>query len=269
VTTPPQLEHAGRVTPARVALAEWTKLRSVRSTLWSLAAAVVFTVGIGALASAIVAHQWPSMSPSDRAGMHPLDPILPGVQLAQLAGGVLGVLVVTAAYSPGMIRASLTAVPKRLPVLWAKAGVYGAVTLALMAPTVFVTFFVGQALLSGRPIDVSLSGPEVLRAVVGAVLYLTAVGIFGVGLGAIVRNTAGGIAAFAGLMFVLPPLLAVLPSSWGNAAVPYLPLTAGQAVMSVRHGQDSLAPWPGFAVLCGYAAAALVLGALSLLRRDA
>jgi hypothetical protein len=269
VTTVPQaLPGAGRVTQLRVARSEWTKLRSVRSTRWALLAAVVFTIGIGAIASAVVAHQWPTMSASDRAGIHPLDPILPGVQLAQLAIGVLGVLVISAEYSTGMIRASLTAVPKRLPVLWAKAAVYGLVTLVLMTATVFVTFFVGQALLSGR-IDVSLSAPGVLRAVFGAALYLTVVAIFGVGLGAIIRNTAGGVAAFAGIMFVLPPLFAVLPASWGDAAVPYLPLIAGQAVMSVHHGDQSLSAWPGFAVLCGYALAALALGAISLLRRDA
>jgi hypothetical protein len=257
------------VTQLRVARSEWTKLASVRSTRWALLAAVVFTIGLAALACAIVSHQWPSMSASDRANLHPLDVILPGVQLAQLAIGVLGVLVISGEYSTGMIRASLTAVPKRLPVLWAKAGVYGLVTLALMLPTVFVAFFVGQALLASRPIDVSLSNPGDLRAVIGAALYLTVVGIFGVGLGAIVRNTAGGVATFAGLMFVLPPLLAVLPSSWSHAAVPYLPLAAGEAVMEVTHDPNSLAPWTGFAVFCGYAIAALVLGGISLLRRDA
>jgi len=268
VTTVPPLARAGRVTPARVALAEWTKLRSVRSTLWSLAAAVVFTIGIAALASGIVAHHWPAMSPSDREGFHPLDVTLAGVQLAQLAIGVLGVLVVTAEYSTGMIRASLTAVPKRLPVLWAKAAVYGAATFALMLPAVFVAFFVAQAFLARRHVEASLGDPGVLRAVVGAALYLVVVGVFALGLGAIVRNTAGGIATFAGLMFVLPPLMNVLPASWNHAASPYLPLAAGEAVLAIGPG-NRLAPWAGFGIFCCYAAAALALAALSLLRRDA
>ena len=124
----PRLQHAGRVTQARVALSEWTKLRSVRSTRWSLLAAVGGTIGLGALACAVAAHHYAQMSPGDKASFHPLEVNLVGVQLAQLAIGVLGVLVLTGEYSTGMIRASFTAVPKRLPVLWAKAGVYGLVT---------------------------------------------------------------------------------------------------------------------------------------------
>jgi ABC-2 type transport system permease protein len=127
-TALPRLPHTGRVTQLRVCLSEWTKLRSVRSTRWSFVAAVVFTIGIAALACAVVSHHWPHMSAADRADFHPLEVNLAGVQLAQLALGVLGVLVITAEYSTGMIRASMTAVPRRLPVLWAKAIVYGLVT---------------------------------------------------------------------------------------------------------------------------------------------
>ena len=122
----PRLAHTGTVTQARVFVSEWTKLRSLRSTRWSLVAAFVLTIGIAALACAVVSHHWPHMSPHDRADFHPLEVNLVGVQLAQLAIGVLGVLVITGEYSTGMIRASMTAVPKRLPVLWAKAVVYGA-----------------------------------------------------------------------------------------------------------------------------------------------
>ena len=114
------------VTQARVALSEWTKLRSVRSTRWSFLAAVVFAIGIAALACAVVAHHYPQMDPREQANFDPLDVSLAGVQLAQLAIGVLGVLVITAEYSTGMIRASMTAVPKRLPVLWGKALVFAA-----------------------------------------------------------------------------------------------------------------------------------------------
>src|SRR5581483_9527815 len=169
-------------------------------------AAFVFTVGIAAIAAGVVSHHWPRMSAHDRADFHPLEVSLAGVQLAQLA--------ITAEYSTGMIRASMTAVPRRLPVLWGKGVVYGLVTLALMTPAVVIAFFVSQAILSGRHIDIAFTAPGVPRAVLGAALYLTVIGLFGLGLGAIVRNTAGGIATFAGLMFVLPPLMNVLPSSW-------------------------------------------------------
>jgi ABC-2 type transport system permease protein len=266
-TAVPRLAHSGRVTQARVLRSEWTKLRSVRSTRWSFLAAVAFTVGIAALACAVVSHHWPQLSAHDKADFHPLEPNLAGVQLAQLALGVLGVLVITAEYSTGMIRASMTAVPRRRPVLWGKAIVYGLVTLALMVPSTLVAFVIGEAIFSGRHINVGFTDPGVARAVIGAALYLTVVGLFGLGLGAIVRNTAGGIALFAGIMFVLPPLMNVLPTSWNNAASPYLPLAAGEAIMSTTSG-NHLSPWVGFALLCGYAAAALAIASVLLVRRD-
>lgn len=267
VPSVPRLAHEGRVTQTRVALSEWTKLRSVRSTRYSLIAAVLFTIGLAALACAVVSHHYPSMSPQDRADFHPLEVNLVGVQLAQLAIGILGILVITAEYSTGMIRASMTAVPKRLPVLWAKALVYGLVTAALMIPAVLIAFFIGQAILSRHNINAAFSDPGVARALFGAALYLTVVGLFGLGLGAIVRNTAGGIATFVAIMFVLPPLMNVLPASWNDAASPYLPLAAGEAIMSVTGG-NHLSPWVGLLLFCGYAAAALAVAAVLLVRRD-
>jgi ABC-2 type transport system permease protein len=264
----PPLQVRGRVTQMHVARSEWTKLWSVRSTRWSLfLAALFFTIGLGALACAVVGHHYPHMSPHDKADFHPLEPNLAGVQLAQLAIGVLGVLVITAEYSTGMIRASFTAVPKRLPVLWAKIGVFGAVTLALMLPSVLIAFFVGQAILSRHHINTTFGAPHVARAVVGAALYLTVVGLFGLGLGAIVRNTAGGIASFAAIMFVLPPLMNVLPSSWNSAASPYLPLQAGEAILSTTPG-GHLSPWLGLGLFALYAAVAIAVAAVLLVRRD-
>jgi ABC-2 type transport system permease protein len=269
VATPviPRLPHAGRVTQARVFLSEWTKLRSVRSTRWSLGVAFVLTIAIPAIAATIVTNRWPHMSAHDRADFHPLELNFAGVQIAQLAIGVLGVLVITAEYSTGMIRASMTAVPRRLPMLWGKAVVYGLTTLALMVPAVLISFVVCQAILSRRGIEIGFTQPGVARAVFGAALYLTIVGLFGLGLGTIVRNTAGGIAAFAAIMFVLPPLMNVLPTSWNNAASPYLPLQAGQAMLALTR-DNKLAPWVGLGVFAAYAAAALALAAVLLQRRD-
>jgi ABC-2 type transport system permease protein len=272
IATPllPRAAYTGKVTQARVFLSEWTKLRSVRSTRWSLLVAFVATIGIAALATAVLVHKWPNMSQIDRADFHPLEINLAGVQLAQLAIGVLGVLVITAEYSTGMIRASMTAVPKRLPVLWGKAVVYGLTTLVLMVPATLIAFFVGQAILAGgsNVPHLGLGDAGVARAVIGAALYLTVVGLFGLGIGAILRNTAAGIATFAAVMFVLPPLMNVLPSSWNNAASPYLPLAAGQAIMSITPGGHHLAPWTGLGLLAAYTAASLVIAAVLLRRRD-
>jgi hypothetical protein len=267
VAATPRLAATGRVTQLRVIVSEWTKLRSVRSTRWSLLAAFAFTVGVAAIACAVVSHHWPHMSPEEQASFNPLDANLAGVQLAQLAIGVLGVLIITAEYSTGMIRASFTAVPKRLPVLWAKAIVFGGVTLGLMLPAVLIAFFVGESIFSGRHINVAFTAPHIARAVVGAALYLTVVGLFALGLGAVVRNTAGGIASFAAIMFVLPPLMNVLPSSWNDAASPYLPLAAGEAILATTPG-NHLSPWVGLALFCGYAAAAIAVAAVLLVRRD-
>ena len=264
----PRLAHTGRVTQARIIRSEWTKLWSLRSTRYSIGAALLLTIGVAALACGVVAHHWPHMSLQDRQDFHPLEVNLAGVQIAQLAIGVLGVLVITGEYSTGMIRATMTAVPKRLPVLWAKAIVYGLVVLALATPATLIAFAVGQSILARQHIDVAFTHPGVARAVFGAALYLTTIGLFGLGIGAIVRNTAGGIAAFAGILFVLPPLMNVLPTSWNNAASPYLPLIAGQAVMAVTRGAHQLRPWTGLGLLCAYAAAALAVASILLVRRD-
>jgi ABC-type transport system involved in multi-copper enzyme maturation permease subunit len=208
------------------------------------------------------------MDVRDRQDFRPLEVNLVGVQVAQLALGVLGVLFITGEYSTGMIRATMTAVPRRLPVLWAKAVVYGLVALALTVPAVLLAFVVGESILGRHHIEIAFTHPGVARVVFGAALYLTVIGLFGLGIGAIVRNTAGGIATFAGILFVLPPLMNVLPASWNRAASPYLPLEAGQAVMALTRGDSQLGPWTGLALLAAYALAALLVGSLLLARRD-
>jgi ABC-2 type transport system permease protein len=268
VTLPRASAAAGRVTQLRVIVSEWTKFRSVRSTRWSLLVATVLTIGFPILASIVISTHWGSRSPSDRAGFNGLDPALIGSQIAQLAIGVLGVLAITAEYSTGMIRATFTAVPKRLPVLWAKAIVFAVVTFVLMLPSVLIAFFASQSILSRHHANVAWSDPGVARAVIGAALYLTVIAVLTLGLGAIVRNTAGGIATFAAIFFVLPPLMDVLPSSWNNAISPYLPGNAGRAIIATTRDAHSLSPWVGFAVFCGYAALALAIAAVLLVRRD-
>ncbi len=265
----PPYTGTGRVTQARVALSEWTKLHSLRSTRWSLLVATVLTIGLPMLFAAIVSSHWGHMAPRERADRHPLDIALAGVNLSQLAVAVLGVLVITGEYSTGMIRASFTAVPKRLPVFWAKLGVYAAVTFVLMVPSVVIAFFGSQAILGRHHIlQISFSHPGVTRSVIGGAVYLVLIGVFALAIGAMLRNTAGGIATFAAIFFVIPPLLNILPTSWNNAISPYLPDAAGRSIFSLTHDAHSLAPWPGFALFCGYAALAIAGAAVLLVRRD-
>src|SRR5579862_7143309 len=273
VPTIPRHERAVRVTQARVALSEWTKFQSLRSTRWSLGVGFLLTIAFPLLFAAVTANRWAHMSVHERADRHPLDIALAGVNVAQLAIAVLGVLVITGEYSTGMIRATFTAVPKRLPVLWAKVGVYGVLTLIVSVPATLVAFFSAQSILAGhmlfgRDISLSISDPGVARVVVGGALYLTVAGIFGLGLGAIIRNPAGGIAAFAAILFVIPPLLMLLPSSWDDAISPYLPSNAGQAIMQFGVPDHTLGPWTGLALFVGYTAGTIAAAAVLLWRRD-
>jgi ABC-type transport system involved in multi-copper enzyme maturation permease subunit len=258
------------VTQAAVARSEWIKLMSLRSTRWSLLAAVVSMAGLGALVAAVQMNRWSTLEPHERLTYNSLEPAVGGWHLAQLAIGVLGVMVISGEYSTGMIRSTLMAVPRRLPVLWAKLGVYALVTFTLMLVASFISFFAVQAIVTQRHQQHGLGDPGALRVVVGTALFLTVLGVFSLALGAIVRNTAGGIALFVGLLFVLPGITAILPASTAHAINPYLPLNAGTGVATVVwENSHHLAPWAGFAVFCGYTALAVVAAALTLLRRDA
>ena len=269
VAATPAANRGLRVTQAHVAVSEWTKLRSLRSSRYSLLATVVLTIGFPLLFAMVISSHWGTMSPQDRARRHPLDVALAGVNVSQLAIAVLGVLVISGEYSTGMIRATMIAVPRRLPVLWAKIGVFAVITLVLTIPSVVVAFFASQAILNRHHIlQIGFSDPGVTRSVIGGALYLTVTGIFALAIGAITRNTAGGIATFVGILFVIPPLMNVLPSNWNNSISPYLPSNAGRAIFSLTHDSGSLSAWPGFFLYCGYTAGLIAIAALLLTRRD-
>jgi ABC-2 type transport system permease protein len=270
-TTAPVARHQTlRVTQPRVLLSEWTKFRSLRSTVWTLLTAVVLSIGIGALFSAVSASQYHTFSPADRASFSPISTSLNGMLFAQLAIGVLGVLLISGEYSTGMIRSSLTAVPRRLPVLWAKLGVFAGVVFAVTLVTSFVSFFLGQALLSSHHLNVAISAPGALRSVIGAALYATVAGMIGMALGTILRNTAAGISTFVAAFFVIPPLTDLLPSSWSSHFAQYLPSNAGEVLFGGGGGlAHPLAPWTGFAVLCAYAVVLIGFAAWRLRRADA
>ncbi|MGH3382911.1 MAG: ABC transporter permease subunit [Actinoallomurus sp.] len=257
-----------RVTQARVILSEWTKLRTLRSSVWSLLGAVVFMAGLGILVAALQVTHWSQLDPHDRATYDPVGTALIGALVAQLAIGVLGVLVVTGEYATGTIRATFAAVPRRLPVLWAKALVFIVVTAVLMTVCALVAFFGTQPIIATRHVDTSIGSVGVARAVFGAGLYLAVVGLLGVSLGALVRNTAGGIGSLAGVMFVLPGVAAILPHSWGDAIDPYLPSSAGGQIMAWHPDPSGLAPWTGFGLFLGYTVVTLAVAAVLLVRRD-
>lgn len=255
------------VTTTSVIRSEWIKFRTLRSSWIVMAATVLAVIGIGMLVSYFTNTHWASMAPDDRAHFNPVDRSLTGVNLAQLTVGVLGVLFITGEYGTGMIRSTLGAAPTRTPVLVAKAAVFAVVTFLTGVVATVVAFVAGQGLLGSHGVGWGFAGAE--RAVFGAALYLTLVGLLGVALGFLIRSTAGGIGALFGVLLILPVIFEALPSSWNNAVGPYLPANAGGALWGLHHDSAVLAPWAGFGILCAWVAAALISAGVVLRRRDA
>jgi ABC-2 type transport system permease protein len=254
------------VTQARVLHSEWTKLHSLRSSRITLLVAVGLVVGLGLLIPLVNVSNWDPHTST--AGFDAVSRSLGGIYLAQLAFGVLGVLLVTGEYTTGMIRATFAAVPKRLPVLWGKLGVFLAVTLALGTLACLVAFLGGQAIFASKHVDASLGDPGVLRAVLGAGLFLAGIGALGVGLGALIRNSAGAIATLTALLFVVPVIVSALPQRVSDAIAQYLPGDAGTAIIFTHPAADSIGPWTGMGILGAWAAVAVALAAVMLIRRD-
>jgi ABC-2 type transport system permease protein len=255
-----------RVTQSRVVRSEWTKFRSLRSTLSTLLAAVVLMIGLGALLATITAHQPRTFGPA----VNPISTSLTGTFIAQLAIGALGVLLITGEYSTGMIRSSLTAVPRRLPMLWGKLAVFAAAVFVTMLAASVTAFLIGQALLSGHLPTATLSTAGALRSVIGAALYLTVAGVTAVALGALLRNTAAAITTFVAVFFVIPPMTNLLPASWTDHFAQYLPSNAGSVLIDGAFGvAHPLSPLTGFAVMTSYAIALIGLAAWRLHHADA
>lgn len=247
--------------------AEWIKLRSLRSTYWSLVAAALAIVGLGAIFALAYASNYRSAGPSDRAAFDPTTITLSGVWFAQLAIGVLGILTITAEHASGTIRASLAAVPRRAHLLAAKTAVFSGVTLAVCLPAALAAFLIGQPILARSAPHASLGDPGALRAVLGAGLYLALLAMFCVAIGVLVRHTAGAVAAMVALIFAVPTVLSSLPDTWREAAR-WLPSNAGGSLWVVRRTADTLPPWVGFGIFVAYTAA-LLLGTFALFaRRD-
>ncbi|MFC8273319.1 ABC transporter permease [Streptomyces sp. NPDC057271] len=275
LTAPASTSAAGtrhRPSFGQLMLSEWTKIRSVRSTVWSLAILVVVSLIFTALFMQMGVANWDKTEPAQQAEMR-LDPtgtiLGSGILLSQLAVCVLGVMVIASEYSTGMIRASLLAVPKRVPVLAAKGAVFGLLVLVVGEVTAFGSFLIGAPLLEEKA-PVALGDPGVLRAVAGTGLYLALLGLFALAVGAIIRHTAASITGVIGFVLVLTPMAALLPGKIGTYVYAYLPTQAGfmMTQQQARAG-DVLGPWQGIGVLALWTAALLAVAAVLLRRRDA
>src|SRR5712691_5068224 len=267
--TTPASSPAGGLLPlfADVVRSEFCKLRSVRSAFWALLAAVAFNVVTAALLGILLPGH---LSARQQVTIDSTRLSLGGLHLSQVAIGLLGVLAVTSEYSTGMIRATLAAVPQRRLMLTAKTAVLAAAVLVTGIGASFAAYLIFQALLpAGDAMRTSLGDPGVLRAVTGAGLYLTVLGLLGFGLGTVIRSSAGAVAALFGLLFIPTLLAALLPAAWQDTVAPYLPMNAGDAIYTVQHQAHTLQPWPGLGVFCVYAAAALAAGFVLISRRDA
>jgi ABC-2 type transport system permease protein len=256
------LAHFGRVIRF-----EYCKFHSVRSTLWTLAAGVVCNVATAVLLAVFLPR---ALGGHAQETADPTRLSLGGMHLSQVAFGVLGVLFITGEYATGQIRSTLSAVPQRRMMLAAKAVVFCAATAVIGLISTFAAYFLFQVLLpSGSGLQSSVSDPGVVRALTGGGLFLVLLGLLGLGLGTIIRSSAGTVALLLGLLFVPPLILSLLPVTWQNTAGPYLPLEAGFAVISTHHPAGSLQPWPALGLIGIYAAVALVIAFAQLNHRDA
>jgi len=264
----PAYTRPQRVTQVRVLRSEWTKLRTQPSAGWALLSAAVLIIGFG-IGYSLLRQARPPHGAAAAGGFDPAAVSLAGVQLAQIAAGVLGVLLITSEYASGLIRPSFAAVPRRLPVLWGKAALAAAATAAVSLPAALAAFLAGQSILGRQHLAVSLSHPGAARAVLGSALYLAVAALLGLGLGALLRSTAGGISALFGLLFAVQIAAGFLPGKWSGEIGKLLPATAGQAVTTAHPDPAaSLPPWTGFGLFCLYAATVLALAALRMRRGD-
>lgn len=255
-----------------LARSEMTKLRSVRSTYWTLLATVGAMIVFGGLLDAAYARHYTGATRPPATAFDPAAYSMSGFFLAQLAITVLGVVVITSEYQTGSIRSTLAAAPQRSLVLLVKAAVFGAVAALTSLIAAVGSLLTGQILLHPTGLQAHLSDPGTLRSVIGAGLYLAVLGLLALGIGTLIRRTAGAIATIVGLIIILPVFIQGLPQTWQDTITKLLPSTAGQAIIGrtkfTPPDTTPLPPWTGFALLCGYTAVILTAAAITLQRRD-
>lgn len=269
----PSLRRPDKFRPLFLDLAhsEWIKLRTVRSTYWTLLVTALGVVAAGAALSGAYAKHYQGLSAAAKAAFDPAAYSLSGFFIGQLAIGTLGVVIITSEYTTGSIRATLAAAPQRGMVLAAKATVFSVIAAVIGIVSSFGAFFLGQALLANKGLETHIGAPGALRSVIGTGLYLAVVGLLALGLGALIRRTAGAIAVFVGLLLVVPVFFQALPAASQSAITKFLPSDAGQALIGRTKFAPSsslLSPWVGFAVFCAYTAVVLIAAFIALSRRD-
>jgi ABC-2 type transport system permease protein len=253
----------------RLMAAEWTKLRTLRSSGWTLAAMFVASLGLAALIAASDAHGYSGLTAADKAGWDPTNESLAGTLFGQLAIGVFGVLAITGEFASGTIRSSIAAVPRRTPLLVAKGLVYGGVALVVGEIISLTSFFVGQPLIARHAPHATFGQPGVARAVLFAGVYLALICLLSLGIGTLIRHTAGAITAVVAILLVVPGITAAMPDSVQNSFGKFLPVQIGGASMgAVVRVPHAFSAWAGFGVLSLYAAVALSVAGWSLIRRD-
>lgn len=270
----PEPTGGGRVTFVRTVASEWIKMRSVRSTVWTVVATVVLMAGVSALAA------WGStqMDDASPAGMNVAQLLSAGYQLGQLGVAVLGVLLITSEFSLGMARSTFAAVPSRVPVLWAKAAVLTVVVLTSVVVAMALSYVATMPWHAQLGATFDLSDPETLRMTVAVPLYLAAIGLLAMGIGALVRHSAAALTGVIALLLVVENVLTLIPVRAIELVSPFLPSTAGRNLLfdeemlatihAATNGPD-LSPWQGYAVLMGWVVVLFAVAAVLLRRRDA
>ncbi|WP_175408194.1 ABC transporter permease [Streptomyces sp. TRM64462] len=258
----PDPTPAYALTPTHVLRSEWHKLWSLRSTWITTLTAAVLVLAVGVLMGATYT------SDGGDSDIDTVILVLYGTMLSHICLAVLGILITAGEYTTGMIRASLTAVPSRLPVLWAKASVFAVTAFALSVATALVTFVTAQVFLSDTDQAASLTDPGVLRAIAGNSAGIALIGLVALGLGALLRSPAGAIGAFIGGVIVLPEILGALPYDATSTAVRYFPTQAWGSLGSATPLPDAASPGPALLALVLWAAASLAAAAVTLKRRD-
>jgi ABC-2 type transport system permease protein len=251
---------------------EWTKIRTVRSTMWTIAVTIVLGIGIGALVTAVTRAHWSSMNSFSRLTFDAPATSLIGLLFAQFSIGVLGVLAVSAEYSTGTIRATFSAAPKRTRVIGAKIVVFGVLSFVIAEVVSFVAFYLGQFLLSAPATHATLSSPGALRAVVGGGIFICLLGLLAMGLGTIIRHSAGAISAFVAVLLIVPLIVQALPYQVSADIRRFMPDRIGVQIVTTKHvdvDYGAFSPWTGILILALEAAVLLVIGMTLVERRDA
>ena len=260
---------AGRYGITDLARSEWTKLRTIRSTMWTLGTTAFIGLAASAIAMGVTRAHWTAMSAADKTAFDPVEVSLMGVCLGgTLLLGIVGILVVSSEYATGTIRATLSAAPRRPLVLAAKVLVFGAVALVIAEFMAFASFLLGQAILTSPAKHATLASPGALRAVAGIGMYLCAIALLALGIAVVVRHTAGAISAYVGVILVLPIIVSAIPGSLQHQIERFLPLEIGSAMINDAT-PGSFGPWTGLMLVVGYSAVMLALATFLLVRRDA